>query len=188
MIKADPIIAKRYLPIAHARASVSVWWSEGVQMTDWLHLFFSPKGRINRAKYILVTLLWAGFGIGVVVLAHFTTGLANSTEAWILVIVLTAPALWSSVIAGIKRLHDRNKTGLWMLLFYLGPYILDNAASSAELHGNSAAWVVAEALNLAITLWAFVELACLRGTIGPNQYGDDPVTKEVSPGATTVRP
>jgi uncharacterized membrane protein YhaH (DUF805 family) len=27
----------------------------------------------------------------------------------------------------------------------------------------------------AITVWAFVELGCLRGTVGPNQYGPDPL-------------
>ena len=27
----------------------------------------------------------------------------------------------------------------------------------------------------AIGVWAFVELACLRGTVGPNAYGPDPI-------------
>ena len=27
----------------------------------------------------------------------------------------------------------------------------------------------------AIAIWAFVELGCLRGTPGPNQYGPDPL-------------
>lgn len=30
-------------------------------------------------------------------------------------------------------------------------------------------------VSLALSLWAFVELGCLRGTIGPNQYGADPI-------------
>jgi uncharacterized membrane protein YhaH (DUF805 family) len=27
----------------------------------------------------------------------------------------------------------------------------------------------------AITVWAFVELYCLRGTTGPNRFGPDPL-------------
>jgi uncharacterized membrane protein YhaH (DUF805 family) len=28
---------------------------------------------------------------------------------------------------------------------------------------------------MAIVIWAFVELGCLPGTSGPNQYGPDPL-------------
>jgi uncharacterized membrane protein YhaH (DUF805 family) len=31
----------------------------------------------------------------------------------------------------------------------------------------------------AILIWAFVELACLRGTIGPNRYGPDPLEGKI---------
>jgi uncharacterized membrane protein YhaH (DUF805 family) len=30
-------------------------------------------------------------------------------------------------------------------------------------------------IAFAIGVWAFVELGCLRGTIGPNRYGSDPL-------------
>src|SRR6266487_727368 len=30
-------------------------------------------------------------------------------------------------------------------------------------------------IGLAISVWAFVELGCLRGTPGPNRYGPDPL-------------
>jgi uncharacterized membrane protein YhaH (DUF805 family) len=30
-------------------------------------------------------------------------------------------------------------------------------------------------VSFAITVWAFVELGCLRGTVGPNRYGPDPL-------------
>jgi uncharacterized membrane protein YhaH (DUF805 family) len=150
-------------------------------------LLFSPKGRMNRAKYILVTLLYLFIGVCGSMLFYFITGSFTSTAAWIFVIVVFTPIGWSSVVIGIKRLHDRSKSGLWMLLFYLAPYFLDNAASSAERHGNSTAGIVAEAIGLAITLWALVELMCLRGTIGPNPYGADPVTRDIPSGQATGR-
>jgi uncharacterized membrane protein YhaH (DUF805 family) len=151
-----------------------------------LHLFFSAKGRINRAKYILASLLWI-FGVCLFALFYFTTDSPNSALSWILATILAVPGIWSTVVLGIKRSHDRNKTGWWMLLFYLAPYVLDNAASSAERHGNSTLGIVAEAVSFVICLWAFVELACLRGTAGPNQYGADPVTKDIPTADATGR-
>jgi uncharacterized membrane protein YhaH (DUF805 family) len=151
-------------------------------------LLFSAKGRMNRAKYILVTLLYFLAAICGVMLAYFTMDSFTSTAGWIFVIVVYTPIGWSSVVIGIKRLHDRNKSGWWVLLFYLAPNILDNAASSAERYGNSTAGIVAEAVGLAITLWALVELMCLRGTIGPNRYGADPVTRDISTGEATGHP
>ncbi len=29
--------------------------------------------------------------------------------------------------------------------------------------------------SFAISIWGFVEIGCLRGTEGPNQYGPDPL-------------
>ena len=57
------------------------------------------------------------------------------------------PMLWISVAVQCKRWHDRDKSGWWFLINFIpiiGP------------------------------LWAFIELGCLRGTMGPNLYGADP--------------
>ena len=32
--------------------------------------------------------------------------------------------------------------------------------------------------SLAISIWAIVELGCLKGTTGPNMYGPDPLPAE----------
>ena len=34
-------------------------------------------------------------------------------------IIVVIPMLVSGIAVGIKRLHDRNKSGWWLLLFYL---------------------------------------------------------------------
>jgi len=153
-----------------------------------VYLLFSPKGRINRAKYIVATLLWSAIGVGLVVLVYFITESFTSAAAWTWTVILTAPAVWSTIVVGIKRLHDRNKSGLWLLLFYLVPYMLDNGASSAELRGNSTAAIIAQVIELAITVWAFVELMCLRGTAGANQYGPDPLADNATPAASSATP
>jgi uncharacterized membrane protein YhaH (DUF805 family) len=39
-------------------------------------------------------------------------------------------------------------------------------------------------VSFAITIWAIVELGFLRGTIGPNRYGPDPLPLPTLPTST----
>jgi uncharacterized membrane protein YhaH (DUF805 family) len=61
-------------------------------------------------------------------------------------LVLNAGLLWSALAVSAKRWHDRNKSGWWALLQFV-PVIG--------------------------TLWTLVENGLLRGTPGPNRFGDD---------------
>lgn len=150
------------------------------------HFLFGFSGRINRAKYWLGAVLWTvaffiGFlailsvvGHGFWALSADNVGgfLANLGLGIILLVVLVVPMMISGCAIGVKRLHDRNRSGWLILLFYFGPIVLpviDRSADSA---------VATFALSLAvlvICIWALVELGFLRGTAGPNQYGPDPL-------------
>ena len=83
----------------------------------------------------------------------------------------------SGLAVGIKRLHDRNKSGWYLLLFYVVPGVLIVAAIGTYMAMEDGALVSAVLgfASFAIGVWAFVELACLRGTVGPNVYGPDPI-------------
>jgi len=63
-------------------------------------------------------------------------------------LALLAPLAWISIAIQSKRWHDRNKSG-WMFLISLIPVVG--------------------------FIWTIVELGCLRGTMGPNRYGSDPI-------------
>jgi uncharacterized membrane protein YhaH (DUF805 family) len=65
----------------------------------------------------------------------------------ILIIVLWLPMVWIGLAVTVKRWHDRDKSGWWMFILLI---------------------------PLVGAIWYFIECACLRGTEGPNQYGDDP--------------
>lgn len=71
----------------------------------------------------------------------------------------------SSVALAIKRLHDRNKSGWWLLVFYLLPGVIDNIGM------YTAVQLVFHLASLALSIWALVELGFLRGTSGSNKYG-----------------
>jgi uncharacterized membrane protein YhaH (DUF805 family) len=149
---------------------------------DWTALLFSFNGRINRGKYWLAVLIymvvWTAFFISIFVwLGRFDVndlwsfagkGLLISLVGLILLVL----GIWSGLAVGVKRLHDRDKSGWWILLFWLGPSILGGWQTSAPDLGGG---FVLSLAATAIAIWAFVELGCLRGTPGPNQYGPDPL-------------
>jgi uncharacterized membrane protein YhaH (DUF805 family) len=137
-------------------------------------LWFDFKGRINRGKYWFVgianLLRFAAFVL-VAVAAH-------SGALGVLAGLVGVPLFLSSMAIGVKRLHDRNKSAWWLLLFYLMPPVLNIVRDAlVRLHDPlpftlaMVFWVV----SVGISIWAVIELGCLRGTAGPNRYGPDPL-------------
>jgi uncharacterized membrane protein YhaH (DUF805 family) len=121
------------------------------------NLLFSVQGRANRAKFWLVAL-----GIVVVEVILFAVilgGAALSGDpeqiaaamgpvASVVILVFVVIATWISIAVAVKRYHDRNKSGWWVLIVFV-PVI-----------GG---------------LWYLIECGFLRGTPGPNTYGPDPL-------------
>ena len=161
------------------------------------HLLFGFSGRINRAKYWLAVVLWLVFwaiALPVCFLAGFyifgtnlVDGELPSGSDWLekyvrlavdyavlFIIFLTLVSVsWISVFAiGVKRLHDRNKSGWLIVLFYVVPSILGGIANTSE---QAVASFVLGLGSLVISIWGLVELGFLRGTVGPNAYGPDPL-------------
>jgi len=141
---------------------------------DWGHLFFKFSGRINRAKFWIAALIYFVINVVLTIIGYATdqSPVFQALNGMIGLVIFI-----SGLAVGIKRLHDRNKSGWYLLLFYVVPGILLLAAIGAYLtmeDGTLVAGVFGIA-SFAIGVWAFVELACLRGTVGPNAYGPDPI-------------
>ena len=154
------------------------------QTMDWGHLFFNFNGRINRAKYWLAMLVFAVIYI-VLAIAGYVTD--NSAIYQAVNGMLNIVIFISSLAVGIKRLHDRNKSGWYLLLFYIVPGILVTAAAVMYVTMDDAT-LTSAVLGLAafaIGVWAFVELGCLRGTVGANRYGPDPIATATAPPVRT---
>ena len=137
-------------------------------------LLFSFQGRLNRKPYwmtviatmviIIVLLLFA-----LILIREHRFEFAGLTLA--LLVILYIPLIWIGLAIGAKRLHDRDKSAWWLLVFYAAPGILSTAGNWMEDVG----FIILHVISFAITVWAFVELGCLRGTPGPNRYGPDPL-------------
>jgi len=142
---------------------------------DMKTLLFSFEGRINRAKYWLTVLANAIVWIVVGILALILMGVLGQGTGGMLAILFGVAgfgaAMWIGIAAGIKRLHDREKSGWWLLVFFLVPGVLSGIGQAV---GGIVQGVGALA-GLAISIWMIVELGCLKGTTGPNMYGPDPL-------------
>ncbi|GEO97664.1 DUF805 domain-containing protein [Methylobacterium haplocladii] len=127
-------------------------------------LLFSAEGRIGRGQFwkatilltlaILVVGLAANLGIAQLVpnqadeAGNYSVDGAAAVPFILINLGLFIVPLWAGICLGIKRYHDRGKPGIWLLIMFV-PFI-----------GG---------------LWYFIETGFLRGTIGPNQFGPDPV-------------
>jgi len=63
-------------------------------------------------------------------------------------LILSSVLIWPALALHVKRWHDRNKSGWWVLI---------------------------NLVPVAGIIWAIIEIGHLQGTVGPNQYGDDPL-------------
>ncbi|MBS0470348.1 MAG: DUF805 domain-containing protein [Proteobacteria bacterium] len=180
------------------------------------HYLFSFSGRANRARQWALILVGILFGIitgtafGIMVgwgslLALFQGKISGTQFAampqlatfGIVACALYLLNLWIVVAVTTKRLHDRNKSAWWLLVFFVLPFVLNipailtMPAQFAHLGDVFRAAqqnlppppppiepplvLIARAVASLISLWAFVELYFFRGTAGDNRYGPDPL-------------
>ena len=146
----------------------------------WGHLFFNFSGRVNRAKFWIAALIFTAINVVLAILGYVTdqNAVFQALNGMLNIVILIA-----GIAVGVKRLHDRNKTGWYLLLLYFLPgVLLALSVLIGEFVEDST--IIATVLGLlafAIGVWAFVEMGCLRGTIGVNQYGPDPVAPVTIP-------
>ena len=160
---------------------------------NWGHLLFSFSGRINRAKWWLTVLVYIIIGVvGAIIAAVVGETLGN-----LVTLVAFIPQMWIALAAGAKRLHDLNRTAAWLVLFVLGPIVLGivffvvagmdvlatlaagGSLDTATLARIGTAAIIVSLLGLILFIWWLIWFGCLRGTVGPNQYGPDPLEGRV---------
>jgi len=121
-----------------------------------MDLFLSLDGRIGRGRFWLgvLGLIFLQLVLGTVLslfgLMTFNpqTGMPESADYWIGLLIMMALLIWPSICIYGKRYHDRDKSAWWILIAFV-PII---------------GW-----------LWQIIELGLLKGTDGPNRFGEDPV-------------
>jgi len=109
---------------------------------DYKWLLLALEGRLNRK------VLWLNFVVPYIVIAIVLViidGIVGTLG--VLSTVFYIIMIWPHIAVGVKRCHDRGRTG-WFLLIFFVPLL---------------------------QLWPLVELYFLKGTTGSNKYGEDPL-------------
>lgn len=118
----------------------------------WSKFLLSIEGRINRQAF------WLRFYVPVMVISIALTILDLAVGTYSLESggglfsgIFTLLVIWPSIAVGVKRLHDRNRSGWWLLLI-LVPIIG--------------------------AIWYLVDAGILKGTEGSNRFGPDPLVRD----------
>jgi uncharacterized membrane protein YhaH (DUF805 family) len=106
---------------------------------------FTSKGRIPRSTFWIFFLLLYGV-LGLIGFFMQRAGVSDTIKG--IVGLIMFPLFLVGIMMQIKRWHDRDKSGWWVLI-NLVPCI-----------GG---------------FWTLIECGFLKGTTGPNQYGPDPL-------------
>lgn len=112
---------------------------------DFQQFYLSAQGRVNRKQwwlYLVLPVFVVSIILSVIDGSMGTidteTGLGLLSGIWTLIILIP------SILVHIKRFHDRDKSGWWVLIGLI-PII-----------GG---------------IWLLIELGFLKGTDGPNRFG-----------------
>jgi len=172
---------------------------------DYVWYLFRFEGRINRARCwlaLLIIFCWMIFlGLVMFGIAHlFGATMPNKfnfgpneifkildPQAWrslsstnltglFVQSVVTPLALWVYLATSVKRLHDRNKSGWWIALFFVLPCLYGQFGARLEdLLGDSYFAMLPDLNAFVFSVWGFVEMYCRKGTTGTNRFGADPL-------------
>jgi uncharacterized membrane protein YhaH (DUF805 family) len=116
---------------------------------DWKR-FTSAKGRIGRQTWWFATLfLYMILFIASVIIGSLTGNDQSGIVSSLLFLVVEILFAAAYIIICVQRLHDLDKSG-WYYLIVMIPFV-----------GG---------------LILFIQLGFIKGTVGQNQYGDDPLT------------
>jgi uncharacterized membrane protein YhaH (DUF805 family) len=169
------MLAARISPGATNSAEIkTLRLAEAVNM-NWPHLLLSTRGRITRAEW------WTGSFLLLIIdgVAAALNRFAGINLAVVLAVVFLL-ILYCALAVTVKRLHDRNRRGWWILLFPLGFVVLVSMLSTFGEDLDPMVYYTLLALALIIAITAVMELGLRRGTPALNRYGPDPLAKNRS--------
>ena len=179
-------VLSNYFSIALFIASFVFWpvmivISFAIQVWQGRDLLFSFSGRVGRKVFwwnVLFITFWAlvgsGFVGGVIQAAlpdkDTQTSIHSLWLAAALIPFVIAPVALCAVATGVRRLHDRARSGAWLLALY-GIPLAGIGIFFMPMVSNPARTLVLVFVIFPSTLWACVALGFRRGTVGTNRFG-----------------
>ena len=157
-----------------------------------IDLYFNPSGRINRSTFwlkgllllsviwVVIWLIWAAWADVLQLftdpwaLMEFIEYIWSNPEVGLIKFILIPLAFiglsqWNSYTITVKRLHDRDKSAWWLLLWL-----------AISIIGGAITFGIA---SMVVWVWMLVELGFLEGTPFANRYGEPTTQRFGYPGA-----
>ena len=135
-------------------------------------LLFGFSGRLPRLRYFLLSLIPAivAFATGIFLAMNAGAGLAVFSEPRLAACAVILVLAWIVGLSlTVRRLHDLNLSGWWILAIWIVPSALE-AGAVQGLNNPQLGSTLSSAAALLIGLW----LCLAPGTRGANRFGPDP--------------
>jgi uncharacterized membrane protein YhaH (DUF805 family) len=137
-----------------------------------IRMLFNFSGRINRRAF------WVSMGALFIVQTFLPLLIVflDRVTGYMIVNVLYWFFLFAICAICAKRLHDRNRSNWWIIVVSM-PWIIGSPIFILPIifrWGNAGLYVY-YTISALVGVWLIIDLGCLRGTIGPNRYGPDPL-------------
>ncbi len=138
---------------------------------DWNYLYNRFDGRLNRKPYWIANaiLILAGTVLQTIVIR--TLGFAAA-------LIFTLIWFYPAFALNVKRAHDRNRPTWLMAIFFvlLVIMILMQVFGVDQVDDEpTTAFLIVGISWFALAFFFFVDFGFLRGTVGPNRFGPDPL-------------
>jgi uncharacterized membrane protein YhaH (DUF805 family) len=146
---------------------------------DFNRLYLTAEGRIGRQEFWIGVIGLVVIGIVLGLLIWAIAGM-ESFAARLLTFIAQVVLAYPGYCLMAKRFQDRDRAGslaaivvsISVLIGLVGLLGLTGTATDPNWLGALLGLV-----NLAIFIWIVIDLGILRGTVGDNQYGPDPVAE-----------
>ena len=141
---------------------------------DYVRYLFSFKGRINRARYLVIQLA--------LLTVWFLLWVKAPFQQWEMGLAAAIPMIWINLATTAKRLQDRNRRGWWAIavvvvnrLSFLYYGLFFGLSFGVDISIVEELLLVMGAVGLSVLqTWIVIELFFLSGTDGANRFGLDP--------------
>jgi len=157
------VLTKKYATFS-GRASRSEFW--------WFSLFSLVA---TIAGMFLMMAIAAGI-LSSVPMKQTQTGMHFPLGALFFILILLALFL-PSLAVSVRRLHDLNYSGWWVLAFFLINLVMNVASRNEETNGGAVGLLAL--IDICINIGVIIFLA-QPGSTGSNRFGPDPLASDRS--------
>jgi uncharacterized membrane protein YhaH (DUF805 family) len=151
------------------------------------NVFLKLDGRVNRSKFLKYSGLYIGFVLPFIIAIALATGAdaSASLQGSLAITSLTFALGYPLLALAIKRMQDRDYGRTITITIWLFSITYANLRDYLETAGDepirsvvlSHGWLMV-GLALVVfgsTIWLTVQACFLKGTSGPNKFGEDPL-------------